>query len=168
MPDFKAQTCCFTGHRNIDPGDEQKIITRVKYIVQDLMAKGVTCFGVGGAIGFDMLVAEYLIDLRDCQGKKISIISVIPWPGWMEQWNDEQKVRQERILKKSDKVVYVNQENIKDVYLIRDRYLVDNASYCVSYCHRRSGGTAYTVRYAYKQGLEVRNASSWDIRQLKK
>ena len=99
MPDFKTQTCCFTGHRNIDPGDEQKVITRVKYIVQEFMAKGVTCFGVGGAIGFDMLVAEYLIDLRDRQGKKISIISVIPWPGWTEQWNDEQKVRQERILK---------------------------------------------------------------------
>lgn len=86
----------------------------------------------------------------------------------MEKWNDEQRRRQDRILKKSDKVVYVNQENVKDVYLIRDRYLVDNAGYCVSYCHRRSGGTAYMVRYAYKQGLEVRNASSWDIRQLKK
>lgn len=78
MPDFRAQTCCFTGHRNIDPGDEQKIITRVKYILQDLMAKGVVYFGVGGAIGFDMIVAEYLIDLRERQGKKIKIISVIP------------------------------------------------------------------------------------------
>ena len=60
MPDFKAQTCCFTGHRNIAPGDGQKIITRVKCIEQDLMAKGVVHFGVGGAVGFDMLVAEYL------------------------------------------------------------------------------------------------------------
>lgn len=168
MPDFRAQTCCFTGHRNIDPGDEQKIITRVKYILQDLMAKGVVYFCVGGAIGFDMIVAEYLIDLRDRQGKKIKIISVIPWPGWMEKWNDEQRRRQDRILKKSDKVVYVNQEYVKDVYLIRDRHLVDGSGYCVSYCTRRSGGTAYTVRYAFKQGLEVQNASSWDIRQLKK
>lgn len=101
MPDFRAQTCCFTGHKNIDPGDEQKIITRVKYILQDLMAKCVVYFCVGGAIGCDMIVAEYLIDLRDRQGKKIKIISVIPWPGWMEKWNDEQRRRQDRILKRA-------------------------------------------------------------------
>lgn len=167
MADLRSQTCCFTGHRNIGPGDEQKIITRVKYIVQELMTKGVVFFGVGGAVGFDMLVAEYLIDLRDKQGKKIKIISVLPYPGWTEKWTDDQIRRQERIIKKSDKVVFVSKEYTKDVFLIRDRHLVDHSGYCISYCTRRSGGTAYTVRYAFKQGIEVHNASSWDVRQLK-
>ena len=166
MADFKSQTCCFTGHRDIDPLNERKIQARVQHILWRLLAKDVKYFGVGGAIGFDMLMAEYLIDLRDKDVEKIKIISVLPFPGWMERWTDEQKKRQELILKKSDKVVYAQQEYTRDVYLVRDRKLVDGSGYCISYCNRRTGGTAYTVRYALEQGLEVHNASSWDIRQL--
>lgn len=55
MPDFKNRTCCITGHRNIPFGDEQKILTKVDQIVDSLLDKGVEFFGVGGAVGFDML-----------------------------------------------------------------------------------------------------------------
>ncbi len=166
MADLKSKTCCFTGHRDIIPGDYQKILTRVGYILSPLLQNGVSFFGVGGAVGFDMLIAEYLIDLRDRQQKKIKIISVLPFPDWRKQWTEEQIARQDYILKKSDKVVYVRQEYTRDVYLIRDRKLVDESGYCISYCNRRTGGTAYTVRYAIKKGLQVFNASSWDLRQL--
>ncbi len=165
--DFRSLTCCFTGHRNIPRCDEEKIITRVRYLLQPLMDSGVQYFGVGGAVGFDMIVAEYLIDLRDRQGKKIKIISVLPFPEWREKWSEEDKQRQDRIMKLSDKVTFVREEYCKDVYLIRDRKLVDESGYCISYCNRRAGGTAYTVRYAMKKGLQVFNASSWDLAQLK-
>lgn len=166
MADFKSRTCCFTGHRDIIPGDYQKILTRVGYILSPLIQNGVSFFGVGGAVGFDMIAAEYLIDLRDRQGKKIKIISVLPYPDWRKQWSEEQIARQDIIMKKSDKVVFVRQEYSRDVFLVRDRRLVDESSYCISYCNRRTGGTAYTVRYALKNGLQVFNASSWDLKQL--
>ena len=39
----------------------------------------------------------------------------------------------------------------------RNRYLVDHGCVCVCYLTGDSGGTAYTVRYAEKQGLEIIN-----------
>lgn len=163
---YTSMTCCFTGHRNIPKCDEQNILTRVHYLLQPLLQNGVKYFGVGGAVGFDMIVAEYLLDLRDRQGKKIKIISVLPFPDWREKWNKDEIWRQDQIMRRSDKVTFVRDAYCKDVYLIRDRKLVDESGYCISYCNRRTGGTAYTVRYAMKQGLQVFNASSWDLNQL--
>ena len=166
MPDFKMKTCCFTGHRDIAPGDVPKILGRVREILEPLIQNGVSFFGVGGAVGFDMIAAEYLIDLRDNHEKSIKIISVLPFPDWRSKWTAEQFARQETIMKKSDKTVFVQREYSKDVYLARDRKLVDESGFCISYCNRKIGGTAYTVRYAMKKGLCVYNASSWDINQL--
>ncbi len=168
MGQYSLLTCCFTGHRDIPKCDEQKILTRVHYLLQPLLDKGVRYFGVGGAVGFDMIVAEYLLELRDRQGKKIKIISVLPYPEWREKWNEVDIYRQDEIMHRSDKVTFVRDAYCKDVYLIRDRKLVDESGYCICYCNRRTGGTAYTVRYAMKKGLQVFNASSWDLSQLRR
>ena len=165
--DFTSVTCCFTGHQDIPRCDERKIITRVRYLVTPLISDhGVIYFGVGGAVGFDMIVAEYLLELRDHYQKGIKIISVLPFPDWRENWTDEQKRRQDEIMRLSDKVTFVSDSYSKGVYLLRNRKLVDNSAYFISYCHRTTGGTAYTVRYAMKKGLTVWNAGSWDLRQL--
>ena len=138
MNEYSSMTCCFTGHRNIPKCDEQKILTRVHYLLEPLMSNGVKYFGVGGAVGFDMIVAEYLLDLRDRQGKKIKIISVLPFPDWREKWSEDEIRRQDEIMRRSDKVTFVRDTCCRDVYLIRDRKLVDESGYCISYCNRRT------------------------------
>ena len=168
MPnDLASMTCCFTGHQDIPKCDEQKIITRVRYLVQPLTDNGVVYYGVGGAVGFDMIVAEYLLHVRDDLKKNIRVISVLPFPDWRASWPDELKRRQDEIMRRSDKVTFVSQEYYRGVYMARNRKLVDGSAYCISYCHRTTGGTAYTVKYAMKKGLMVWNAGSWDLRQLK-
>lgn len=163
---FRNQTCCFTGHQEIPPGEEQKILTRVRYLVMPLIFNDVLYFGVGGARGFDMLAAEYLLKVRDRDKSKVRVISVLPFPGYMDSWEEKDKLRQEEILRRSDKVVYAARESHPGVYYERDRHLVDSSGFCVCYCRRVTGGTAYTVRYAKAQGLKVMNACSWDLRQL--
>ena len=165
--DLAMMTCCFTGHQDIPKCDEQKIITRVRYLVSALLRHGVMYFGVGGAVGFDMLAAEYLLHLRDDLKKDIRIISVLPFPDWRAAWTADQVRRQDEIMRRSDKVTFVSPAYSRGVYLARDRKLVDGSAYCISYCHRTTGGTAYTVRYARKKGLIIYNASSWDLSQLK-
>ena len=165
----EEQTCCLTGHRVIPPGEQQKIMVRTRYILLRLIReKHVRYFGVGGAVGFDMLAAEYLIKLRAHTEHQLKIVSVLPYPAWREtdDWTDELRAREEKILQESDKIVYVRQEYEKSVFLLRDRKLVDGSAYCVSYCNRPRTGTAYTVRYALEHNVKVFNASSWDIRNL--
>lgn len=163
---YKQQTCCFTGHRNLPKYEEQKVLTRVRYHLWPILNRGVKYLAVGGAVGFDMVVAEYLLDRRDQSGEKYKVISFLPYPDWRSGWAEEDILRQDRIMKRCDKVSYACPEYSRDAFLIRDRLLVDASGYCISYCNRTTGGTAYTVRYALKNDVPVFNASSWDLRQL--
>ncbi len=54
-------------------------------------------------------------------------------------------------------MVYTSQEYTKGCMFKRNRHLVDNSSVCICYLTKNNGGTAYTVDYAEKQGLEVIN-----------
>lgn len=110
------------------------------------MASGVKYFDVGGSVGFDMIVAEYLLDLLDKDGKEIKVISILPFPEWWEKCEEEEICRQDEIMRRSDKTTFVWDAYCKDVYLIRDRKLVDESGYCISYCKRCPGGTAHSVR----------------------
>ena len=165
----REQTCCLTGHRIIPPGEEEKVRTRMRYILLKLIReKNVRYFGVGGAVGFDMMAAEYLINLRLHKEPQLKIISVLPYPGWRNtpDWTDVLRHREDNILRACDKVVYVRQEYEKNVFLLRDRKLVEGSAYCVSYCNRPRTGTAYTVRYALQHGVKVFNASSFNVKDL--
>ena len=81
----EQQTCCLTGHRKIPPGEERKIMVRARNILLRLIRDhNVRYFGVGGAVGFDMLAAEYLLNLKAHEEQQIKIISVLPYPAWRE------------------------------------------------------------------------------------
>ena len=165
----EQQTCCLTGHRKIPPGEERKIMVRARNILLRLIRDhNVRYFGVGGAVGFDMLAAEYLLNLKAHEEQQIKIISVLPYPAWREteDWTDELRHRAETILRACDKVVYVRPEFETGVFLLRDRKLVDGSAYCVSYCNRPRTGTAYTVKYAMEHGVKVFNASSFNLKDL--
>ena len=57
-------------------------------------------------------------------------------------------------------MVYVSRQYTRGCMHERNRHLVDNSSVCVCYLNRESGGTAYTVDYAKKQGLEIINLAT--------
>lgn len=63
----------------------------------------------------------------------------------------------EDIKRRSDKVVYVSREYTPNCMHRRNRHLVDHSGTCICYLTRDSGGTAYTVDYARREGLHVIN-----------
>lgn len=163
---MKKETCCFTGHRDIPVHEEAAVRSKLRKQVLELLEKGYNTFLVGGARGFDMLAAEVLLDLREKEGKALRLSSVLPYPEWRERWPEESFAREERILKASDHVSFSKERISRRAYLDRDRKMVDESSLCIAWCTRRSGGTAYTIRYALKNGIRVMNLADWDIRKL--
>ena len=163
----RSDTCFFTGHRDIYPGDEGKIRIRLKYHIDPLIRKDVKHFGVGGAIGFDMLAAEYILYLRDDVKKKIKLISVLPYPDYYSEWPEELIEKQKQIIRRSDKIVYTSSSFFNDVYAIRNDHLLASSGYCIAYCRKTTGGTANTVRKALEEKIPVYNTSSWNIEQLR-
>lgn len=163
VQELREQTCCFTGHRNVPGKDVDQILERVEILVRALVKKGVKCFGVGGAIGFDTLVAQHLFWLRDIKHLNIKVILACPFDGFTSRWHQDQQDTFEQMLSHYDKVVYVSDRPSREAYLSRNRHLVDHSAYCIAYCTRNHGGTAYTVRYAMKNGVTVVNTADYDV-----
>ena len=162
MADFRQRTCCFTGHREIPVKDLPGILERTEQAVRQLIEQGVVFFGVGGAIGYDTEAAKLLFRLSATDYPQIKVILVYPFEGFTSRWSDEQRAEYARLLPQYDKAVCVAQRASREAYLERDRHLVDSSGYCIAYCTRNSGGTAYTVRYARQQGVPVYNTASME------
>ena len=154
---MRERTCCFTGHRDIPTDRLQMVMTGTEAKVRELISQGYRYFGVGGAIGYDTIVAEMLFRLREREYPWIRIILVYPFDRFISRWNNKQKATYERLLPMYDKRVCVCKSPSREAYLTRDRHLVDCSSVCVAYCTRQTGGTAYTIRYAVARGVPVFN-----------
>ncbi len=153
---MRSHTCCFTGHREIPPEKRAEIAGRLEQVIVNLYQRGVRFYGAGGARGFDCLAAQTMLRLREnCPDMKL--ILVLPSLTQTRGWPAADVAEYERIKALADKVVYTSQAYTRSCMHKRNRHLVDYSSVCVCYLTKDSGGTAYTVRYAREQGLEVIN-----------
>lgn len=63
-------------------------------------------------------------------------------------WSDKQKAEYKSMLEQADKIIYVSKDYHNGCMLKRNRYMVDNSTYIISYCTKAFGGTYYTTKYA--------------------
>ena len=153
---LKNRTVCFTGHRKIPPEKLETVTRRLKETLIELIGKGYLYFGAGGALGFDTLAAQTVLDLKT-DFPQIKLILVLPCLSQADNWGVVDKRIYEQIKEKADKIVYTSREYTKGCMHKRNRHLVDNSSVCVCYMTESTGGTAYTVNYAESKGLLVIN-----------
>ena len=61
----RETACCFTGHREIPAGGVDGIREKLRREIERLYTEnGLTVFYAGGAIGFDALASEAVIERR--------------------------------------------------------------------------------------------------------
>ncbi|MFQ7107520.1 MAG: SLOG family protein [Neglectibacter timonensis] len=151
---MRAQTCCFTGHRDVPTELKPYIAKRLERILRNLIGEGIRYFGSGGARGFDLMAEDAMLQLKR-EFPLIRLIMVLPCRDQPRGWRGEDLRHYERVLSQADKVVYVQGEYTPGCMQKRNRHLVDNSSVCVAYCTRRYGGTSYTVEYADRKNVKV-------------
>ena len=132
------------------------IVRKLEQTVTGLIQSGVQYFGAGGALGFDTLAAQTVLNLKK-EYPHIKLILVLPCLSQTRGWKEQDVQIYETIKAEADKVVYTSQQYTQDCMHKRNRHLVDHSGVCVCYLTQDKGGTAYTVNYAKKQGLEVIN-----------
>lgn len=154
--DLCAQACCFTGHRILSAHEEARILAKLDSILLPLIEREVRVFWLGGALGFDTLAAEHLLKLKR-QFPQLVICLALPFDGYRNRWSEAQKSRAVHIDMQADQIVYCSHTPSKGAFLQRNRYMVDQSRYCIAYCNRSAGGTAYTLRYAQQKGLVIQN-----------
>ncbi len=153
---MKSKTVCFTGHRKLPPLQKNKIARKLRDTLTDLISNGYCYFGAGGALGFDTLAAETVLELKK-DFPHIKLILVLPCKNQTRDWKSADIKKYEHILSLADKCTYTSEYYYNGCMQKRNRHLVDNSSVCVCYLTEATGGTAYTVKYADKQGLKVLN-----------
>ena len=124
----------------------------------EAIEQGYRYFGAGGALGFDTLAAQTVLELRS-EYPDIKLILVLPCENQARGWKQADIEEYERVKAAADKVVYTSKDYFNDCMHKRNRHLVDNSSLCICYLTEQSGGTAYTVNYAQSQGLIIINVA---------
>ena len=155
---MRSKTACFTGHRELYHS-RTEIYESTKRSVEELIQKGYCYFGAGGARGFDTLAAQVVLELKN-QYTHIHLILVLPFQNQYDKetaWTVEEIAEYHRLQEQASKVVILSNGYERGIYYKRNRHLVDASSACIAYLVKPTGGTAYTVKYANKQGLQVIN-----------
>ena len=157
--DFRAKTCCFTGHRSLSSKEKLRAAVRLRRVIEAQIKDGVVFYGAGGALGVDTLAAHTVLEMKK-EYPQLRLILVLPCENQTRGWHSEDIAVYEDIKRRSDKVVYVSREYTSDCMHRRNRHLVDHSGTCICYLTRNTGGTVYTVDYARRKGLRIINLAN--------
>lgn len=152
----KESTCCFTGHRSIAADCEKIVKRRLCAAIELLFEKGVTTFISGGAVGFDTLAAKAVLYIKKSH-PEISLVMILPCRDQHAKWGAREKAEYEEILKVADEIYCLNDKYCTGCMHQRNKVMVSASSYCIAYCTKASGGTAYTLKLARETGLGILN-----------
>ncbi len=156
------KTCCFTGPRSqnlpwkFNENDDRYFMLRdnTKEKIKLAITLGYEYFLCGMALGFDMMCAEIVIELKN-QFPRIKLCAILPCKNQEVRWNEKLQTRYKNLLENCDNIFYVNEEFTENCMLERNKYMVDNSSLVIAYSNSFKGGTKYTVNYALKQGINI-------------
>lgn len=154
----KAIVCCFTGHRKLPKDKIEHIVKRLSQEIDNLISQGVTVFISGGALGFDQIAASLIIAKKEV-GRDIRLVFALPCKNQDEFWNAEQKRLYRNLLAEADEIIYVSEEYADGCMKKRNRYMVDQSSYCICALLHPHSGTDQTVGYARQEGLKIINVA---------
>ncbi len=146
----REKICAFSGHR-IDrlTNIKDEVKKRLNIEIDDAIRLGYTTFISGMASGFDTWAAEAVMERKE---KGISLVCAVPHDGFCP----------DEILRKADKVKYISRKYYSEVYSVRNKWMVDNASLVICAYDGGSGGTKQTIDYAKREGIRIINILSPD------
>lgn len=108
---MRNKTCCFTGHRELPTGwGRKRLTTKLKKVIIEQINNGIRFFGAGGALGFDTLAAQTVLQLKK-EYPEIKLILVLPCATQTRGWPPKDVEEYERIKAQADKVVYRKRHN---------------------------------------------------------
>lgn len=142
--------CALTGHRVLPSFfDEEKLAE----FFERLVRAGYDVFYCGMAEGFDLAALECLARLK---GKyPLHLVACIPYRGQEMGFCERDRRKYRRLIRACDETVVLSERYYAGCFFARNRYMVDKADLLAAFCSRETGGTAYTVRYAQRNHVEV-------------
>ena len=156
--------CAFTGYRpekfpfgdnEADPRCEQ-LKQRIFCEILRMTRDGVSVFMSGMARGVDLWAAEAVLQIQNVKpSQKIELWAIVPYDRQPLPWSAKERARYQHILEQAARVEYISHDYYNGCLQKRNRYMVDHATHLLAVYDGQPGGTASTIRYARKKGLEI-------------
>lgn len=157
--------CAITGHRpegfswnyyNKQCSQHQNYLYQVKNTAIKLIEKeNCTTFITGGARGVDLDFALTILKLKETYSN-IKLTVALPYMGHHNSMTEEEKGNYQLVLQKADSIKYITKHYTRLCFLVRNKYMVDNATMLLAYYNGvKQGGTYQTINYATKQNIPV-------------
>ena len=159
----KAQICCFTGHRpdklpwGVEEHDPRclRIKEKITEALERAYGLGYRHFISGMARGGDLYFAEAVLELRE-QYPDVLLECARPCESQSSRWTREERQRYDGILDRCNYETMVQHTYDRGCMMRRNRYMVDHSSRIIAlYDGVPKGGTAQTLAYALRKGLET-------------
>ena len=175
MDNNLARTCCFTGYRpekfEFTLYEETKeyleFENKLYSAVFSLANQGVNRFYCGMAMGFDIIAAETVVLLKKARKDlDIKLICVVPFPNQEDGFGSYWKEKYNRIIDNSDEKIIISDSYHKGCYQIRNKYMVDNSDFVLTWFDGKSGGTKNTLDYASSRNRKIFNINNENAENL--
>ena len=162
----KTFKCCFTGYRpakfpfRLSQGDSEyvKFENALVQGILGLISMGCDTFYTGMAMGFDIIAAEAVLLLKNANtGYNIKLVCVVPFRGQGECFNDYWQGKYNNILNRADEIITLSESYHTGCYQVRNKYMVDNCDYVLTWFDGKSGGTRNTLNYAASKQRQILN-----------
>ena len=149
--------CAFTGHRPQRlpwGGDEQDprcqaLKTLLDAAIQQAAERGCDTFLCGMARGCDTYFAEAVL------ARGLRLEAMVPCPEQADSWQEADRKRYHALLLRCAAIHVLETAYSEGCMVRRNRAMVDRADLLITVFDGSPGGTAATVRYAGKQGVEL-------------
>ena len=139
--------CTFAGHRTAPDTLKNELIKSVA----DLVEQGVTTFYVGNNGNFDALSASAVRAVKQ-QHKDIRLILVLPkMTSSVQNHRDYYSYMYDEILIPTQS----DEAHFKAMITLRNKWMVDNSDYIITYIRKEIGGAYNTFRYAKTKSIRI-------------
>jgi uncharacterized phage-like protein YoqJ len=154
----KNRTCFFTGHRRLATEKIEIIKKKTEENIERLIIDyDVKNFIAGGALGYDTLAAESVIEMRK-KYPHIKLFLYLPCHGQSKKWPDVDKFRYRMIISRADEVLYVTEsEYTADCMHLRNMKMIKDSFFCIAFCIINSSGTGHTIKNAKAVNCNITN-----------
>ena len=159
-------SCCFTGYRP-QKFPFKLLKTEPQYIqfenrlfskISELINSGCYTFYSGMAMGFDIIAAENVLLLRKAmEDRPVRLVCAIPFLDQAERFPPDWKERYDTVLNLADSAILISDNYYPKCYFDRNRFMVDNSDFVLTWFDGNPGGTKNTIDYAKTKGRKVIN-----------
>ncbi len=138
------QTCFFSGHRRLP--DDPRLLPALEDAIRRASGAGCRRFLCGGALGFDHLGGQTLLRLRKQQNLRLCL--VLPCRVQERACSQADQETYWEILRQADEWEFLQGDYTPGCMLRRNRVMASRSGRGLFlWDGRKSGGTAYTLRY---------------------